>query len=105
MQLLIDRDGAMRNVTSLLAGDVHLGWLDAYVHLLLAGNNVKQLVDQRNFKLLNKLLQVGQLPGGGTIYLGGSGEGGLFLTSQTRGYRARWMVPDFPSQSTRGLVK
>ena len=65
-QMLVDSEGNMRNLTSVLGnlGSWHVGYSDAFVHLLAAGNGAKGiLLDRRlpwnqQYTILDELLKV-----------------------------------------------
>ena len=66
LQMLVDGDGNMRNLTTFLSdlGSWHVGYSDAFVHLLAAGNKAKDILyrhslpQAQRYILLDDLLQV-----------------------------------------------
>ena len=60
LQMLVDGEGNMRDWVSFLSamGTWHIGYLDAFVHLLLAGNRAKSLWQDHDQKVLSEVLQV-----------------------------------------------
>lgn len=67
-QVLIGADGSMHDRSSwlaLLSGDIHIGWVDACLHLLTAANLVKAWRDAQELGRAVDLLQVGRSAGHG----------------------------------------
>ena len=66
LQMLVDSKGNMRNLTSVLGdlGSWHVGYSDAFVHLLAAGNRAKGILFDKGlpwwqrYTILDELLKV-----------------------------------------------